>query len=190
MCEWSTWFKWKCGGVCVTDGTQVKSLFMSSTANRQSLTVASRLVLPVTAGLVVLALTGCGAGGEKDDPTKVSASSGTSSTPVASPSPTTADDSAELKQAVQAYSDGFLSGNAKTYEMFSKRCQDRTNKNEFLGILMGAKSTYGSALPLETFDADISDDMARVTYTYSLAAINQAAEPWIREGGEWKQDDC
>jgi len=40
------------------------------------------------------------------------------------------------------------------------------------------------------YDADIAGDMARVTYTFDLAAINQDSEPWVRESGVWRQDDC
>ncbi|SNY69354.1 hypothetical protein [Paractinoplanes atraurantiacus] len=49
---------------------------------------------------------------------------------------------------------------------------------------------YGSALPMETYSAKVTGDLARVTYTYSVKAINQESEPWTREGGDWHQDDC
>ena len=29
-----------------------------------------------------------------------------------------------------------------------------------------------------------------LTYTYDVVAINQTAEPWVREGGSWREDDC
>jgi len=93
-------------------------------------------------------------------------------------------------KAVQAYSDGFLTGDVDTYDMFSKRCKDRTNKNEFIGMLAAANDTYGSVLQFEAFKAKISGDLARVTYTYAVSAINQDSEPWVRESGAWRQDDC
>jgi hypothetical protein len=45
-------------------------------------------------------------------------------------------------------------------------------------------------LPVRSFVAEVSGDLARVTYTYDLKAINQDAEPWVREDGKWKEDDC
>ena len=102
--------------------------------------------------------------------------------------PTAKDD---LKAAVQAYSDAFLTGDSKTaYGLLSKRCRNRTTLNEFSVIVAAAKATYGSALPLETFSASVSGDLARATYTYSIKAINQDTEPWVRENGSWHEDDC
>jgi len=96
-----------------------------------------------------------------------------------------------LKSAVKAYSDAFLTGDATTaYKLLSERCRKRTSLSEFTGIVAGAEQVYGSALPLETYSAKVSDDLARVTYTYSIKAINQEAEPWVREDGNWHQDDC
>lgn len=39
-------------------------------------------------------------------------------------------------------------------------------------------------------DAFLTGKLARATYTYSISAIDQESEPWVREGREWKQDDC
>jgi hypothetical protein len=97
----------------------------------------------------------------------------------------------ELQFAVKAYSDAFLTGDAKTaYALLSERCRKRTSLSEFTGIVATAEQMYGSALPLETYSAKVSNDLARVTYTYSIKAINQEAEPWVREDGNWHQDDC
>jgi hypothetical protein len=49
---------------------------------------------------------------------------------------------------------------------------------------------YGTALPIKTYDANISGDLARVTYTYDVAEINQDSEPWVKESGAWHEDDC
>lgn len=46
------------------------------------------------------------------------------------------------------------------------------------------------APPFESFSSKISGDMARVTYTFSVKAINQTAEPWAKEGSDWHEDDC
>lgn len=43
---------------------------------------------------------------------------------------------------------------------------------------------------MKSFDAQVSGDLARVTYTYSVAGINQAGQSWVREDGSWRYDDC
>ncbi|RZU76742.1 hypothetical protein EV384_5419 [Micromonospora kangleipakensis] len=89
------------------------------------------------------------------------------------------------------YSDAFLDAKPTVaYDLFSARCKDRVTLSEFTGMLTAAKQMYGKAMPLKTFDAQISGDLARVTYTYDVPALNQTKEPWVREDGKWKQDDC
>lgn len=91
----------------------------------------------------------------------------------------------------QRYSDAYLTGDAKTaYSILSERCRDRLSRSEFAAMVDVAESMYGSALPFESFSAKISGDMARVTYTFSVKAINQTAEPWVKEGSDWHEDDC
>lgn len=117
----------------------------------------------------------------------------TSAEPAPTPSGTPAtgsDDETALREAVQGYSDTFLTGDIRGYDYFSERCQARRTKEEFGEILAMAKSTYGAALPIRTFEAEIESTMARVTYTYDLPAINQDREPWVKEDGQWRQDDC
>lgn len=111
-------------------------------------------------------------------------------TPGASPTTQAASTEQDLRDAATAYSDGFLTGKPETYDLLSSRCQSRVSEQEFGNILEMASATYGGALPFETFDATISGDLARVSYTYSVPAINQESEPWVREDGAWKQDDC
>lgn len=101
------------------------------------------------------------------------------------------DSSAALRTAVQAYSDAYLTGRSSTaYALLSARCRKRMSNDAFSALTSAAKKTYGSALPLRSFDAEVSGDLARVTYTYDLKAIDQDAEPWVREDGQWKEDDC
>lgn len=92
---------------------------------------------------------------------------------------------------MQAYSDAFLMGDgAAAYALLSARCQERNTEAEFTSIVDRAGEQYGDPLPFKSFDAEISGDLARATYTYAVAEINQDAEPWVREGGEWREDDC
>lgn len=103
--------------------------------------------------------------------------------------PAKADDSA-LRDAVQAYSDAFLTGDdAAAFDALSARCQDKVGADAFGTVVNAAGKTYGTALPIKTFDADVNDTQARVTYTYDMAAIDQKDQPWVDEGG-WKYDAC
>ncbi|MGN9809994.1 hypothetical protein ACTMSW_11635 [Micromonospora sp. BQ11] len=146
--------------------------------------------------LVVLSLAACG--GEADQAEAASPSASTA--PVATPSSVAAavsptaqapSEEAELRRAVVAYSDAFLDAKPTVgYELFSARCKERVTLSEFTGMLMAAKQMYGKAMPIKTFEAQISGDLARVTYTYEVPALNQTREPWAREDGKWKQDDC
>lgn len=138
-----------------------------------------------------LLLSACGGNNETaSDPTSsVSPTvASASATPTPSESATPSDED-ELKDAVTSYSDAFLTGDIAAYDLLSKRCRDRMSRNYFLGILVAAEDTYGSALPIKTFVADVQGKLARATYTYDLEAINQDAEPWVNESG-WKNDDC
>jgi hypothetical protein len=154
-------------------------------------------IISVCVGASLL-VAGCGDTTDADLPTATGKSApAESSSPAVTPS-TQASAAAEeagakdeLRLAVKAYSDAFLTGDATTaYGLLSERCRKRTSLSEFTGIVTAAERMYGSALPLETYSAKVSDDLARVTYTYSIKAINQEAEPWVREGGDWHQDDC
>ncbi|WP_230860114.1 nuclear transport factor 2 family protein [Actinoplanes aureus] len=140
-------------------------------------------------------LTGCGSSSDSrsSSKSKSSTKNGTSTKkattkPKAKPKN---DAYEELRAAVQAYSDAFLSGDATTaYGLLSDRCRKRTSQEEFTGIVDAAKELYGSPLPFKSYSATISGDLGRVTYTYSIKAINQEKEPWAREAGNWHQDDC
>jgi hypothetical protein len=117
----------------------------------------------------------------------------TSSTLTASASPIPQPDpSVELRKRVQAYSDAYLTGEpVKAYAILSQRCHERLTLSYFTGIVTAASDQYGTALPVASFDAQISGDLARATYTYQAAPeLNQDAEPWVREGGAWREDDC
>lgn len=115
----------------------------------------------------------------------------TTYSPASSPSRTVRSEEAKLRQAVVAYSDAFLDAKPTAgYELFSARCKERAALSEVTGMLTAAKQMYGKAVPIKSFEAQISGDLARVTYTYDVPALNQNKEPWVREDGKWKQDDC
>jgi len=92
---------------------------------------------------------------------------------------------------VRAYSKAFLAGDgAAAYELLSKRCQERNERVGFVNTVELAGKTYGPQ-DIKTLTVDqASGDLARVTYTYDKADLDQRGEPWVREGGDWRVDDC
>ena len=143
---------------------------------------------------VCFVLAGCGGPGDTSSAPVAAAPAVAESPATAAATPAATATAAahdELKAAVQAYSDAFLTGDGKTaYGLLSQRCRKRATLDEFTGVVEAAKQTYGSALPMKTFTASVSGDLARVTYTYAIKAIDQDSEPWVREGGRWHEDDC
>ncbi len=97
----------------------------------------------------------------------------------------------DLRRAVEGYSTAFLSGDAtRAHALLSTRCQARVSVDALRGITALAGRNYGQQ-PIASFTVDdLSGDLARVTYAYRDARINQTREPWVREAGVWKQDDC
>ncbi|GAB2831177.1 hypothetical protein GCM10027200_33330 [Lentzea nigeriaca] len=102
----------------------------------------------------------------------------------------TEDSSAELEAAVRAYSDAFLSGNSAAYEQLSQRCKDRMPRAGFLQVIAAAKDMYGPQEIVSLKVDQIAGDLGRVTTTYAKSELNQRSEPWVRENGAWRVDDC
>lgn len=158
--------------------------------------------MAIVAVAALIGLSACSGSGDDSSATvqatQPSASAtATSSTPSPMSSTTpasTADAEAgdvELKQAVQAYSDAYLTGDADAaYALLSARCQKRMTKPEFTALVGRAKAQFGDALPFKSYDAELNGNQARVTYTYTVASINQEQEPWVLEDGAWREDDC
>lgn len=160
----------------------------------------SALLLATAAALTLAGSFAAGCSG--DDPSEPTGT-GTVGAAQGSPSPASpheeptvsaggaSDRQDELQTAVTAYSDAFLTGDGATaYALLSERCKDRLPEPRFTAEVQQAGQLYGSALPLESYHAEVSGDLARVTYTYSVSAINQDREPWVRESGQWREDDC
>lgn len=141
----------------------------------------------------VLVLAGCGAsdGDAAGEPAPKSSTAGAVSPSAASEAPTQSAENA-IKAAAKAYSDAFLTGNGvDAYALLSERCKARNPGADFSNMVSLAATTYGEALPFDTFAADINGEQARVTYTYAASPdINQTDEPWVLEGGAWREDDC
>lgn len=146
----------------------------------------------LTALIALALLAACGGGDSNEDRSDepAPATAATEST-TDGPEGNEPDAESAIREAAQAYSDAFLTGDADAaYELFSERCKARTDETEFAAGVSVASGMYGEPLPFATFEADVSGDMARVTYTYTDAPeINQDSEPWVNEDG-WRQDDC
>lgn len=135
--------------------------------------------------LILLVLVGCGGGAG----TTTAGTDGFAGNIWAPRSSSDADDD-DLRQAVEAYSEAFLTGDADVgYVLYSQRCKHRVSKERFVLLTTMAAEIYGP-LPITSYAAEISGDFARVTYTFDVSELDQETEPWVRELGQWRQDDC
>lgn len=99
--------------------------------------------------------------------------------------------STDLRAAVQGYSDAFLGGKPKVaYGYLSAKCHRQESLRALAAIIAAAKATYGKPLPITSYKAQVAGGLARVTYGYSVPVLNQDGEPWVRERGGWKNDEC
>lgn len=139
----------------------------------------TRFVPVALASAVVLAAAGC--------------SSGSSSHNDATAAPTTASTSADdaLTAAVRAYSAAYFKPDpAAGYALLSARCQTRVSAAAYGTEVEGAVATYGHQQVQDVTVDQLSGDLARVSYTYTVPALDQSGQPWAREGGAWRYDAC
>lgn len=145
----------------------------------------------------LLALTGCSSSDGSDDAAP-SPSAPTPSAPAttdgpADPSPTpTSAAASDLEQAVKAYTDAYFGGDADTaYAALSERCAGEVTPELYGAIVDQAATDYGDGHPATDVQADVSGDLARVSYRVEgLPKFDQKAQPWTREGDAWKYDAC
>ncbi|MFJ1698175.1 hypothetical protein ACIOHC_24170 [Streptomyces sp. NPDC088252] len=136
----------------------------------------------------LLTLTACSSSND-DKPTAASSSSEPSTKQPTTPSLGTEDGPEE---AVIAYTAAYFKGDATTaYEILSKRCQGKVGLDAYAGVVKQAAADYGNDHPATNVKANVSGDMARVTYKVNgLPKFDQEAQPWAREGGAWRYDAC
>jgi hypothetical protein len=143
--------------------------------------------IALTAAAVAV-LAGCSSSGSSDDApaTTTTAASGQTATPAAAD-----DGKAALTAAVRAYSGAYFTPDtAAAYALLSARCQQQTTADVYDAEVRAAVATYGhQAVQTVTVD-QIGGDMARVTYTYTVPALTQTGQPWVRETGTWHYDAC
>jgi hypothetical protein len=98
---------------------------------------------------------------------------------------------ADVRKAVDAYSQAFLSGNATAaYGMLSTRCQGQVTAGQFGAVVASAKALYGPQ-PVTSFKVDdASSSTAHVTYGYATAKLDQTRQAWVKQSGAWRWDGC
>ncbi|WP_222598334.1 hypothetical protein [Lentzea tibetensis] len=100
------------------------------------------------------------------------------------------DAAVELEAAVRAYSAAYLGGKGEAYDLLSQRCRERMTRAAFLQLVAAASEQYGPQEIASLKIDQVSGDLGRVTYTYAKPELDQRGEPWVRETGMWRVDDC
>lgn len=156
----------------------------------------TRTTTATLAVLLLAALTACSSSDDSSDDANSSeptASASSEQRPTTTPDDSEADTgAAELKTAVEAYTEAYFAGEASTaYRMLSARCQKDVNELVYGATVDQAAKEYGAGHPATDVQADVSGDMARVTYKVEgLPKFDQSGQPWVREGDSWKYDAC
>jgi len=140
----------------------------------------------------LLALTACTSGSDDNADEKPSASATVeqpTTTPTNTPAPA---DAAELERAAGTYTDLYFAGEGKpAYAFLSKRCKGQVDEALYQATIEQAAKDYGADHPATDVHATVSGDMGRVSYKVKgLPKFDQQAQPWTREGGDWKYDAC
>jgi hypothetical protein len=144
------------------------------------------------AAVLLLALTGCSSDSSTDDkPPTATASPSADPTTAPSAEPSADPDAAALEQAVRAYSTAyFATDTTKAYGMLSARCAAKIPADMYGPVIESTVKQYG-VHDIKTLTVDqLAGDLARVTYTYAVPALDQKSQPWAREGGQWRYDGC
>ncbi|MDQ1045148.1 hypothetical protein [Streptomyces sp. V4I2] len=139
--------------------------------------------------LLVTALTACSSSEDNGD--DAAADSSSASSPAAEESSAPGDDGA-LQQAVEDYTTAYFDGDDDTaYEALSERCQGKITPEAYTAVIEQAAADHGDGHPATDVQAEVSGDLARVSYKVEgLPKFDQESQPWAREGGDWKYDAC
>lgn len=146
------------------------------------------ITLATTAAALLLALTACSS---SDDDKAAEPSTAPSRVEQPSTTPTPAE-AAALEGAVKAYTVAYFKGDTDaTYATLSKRCQGKVTPEVYGAVVKQAAADYGNGHPATDVQANVSGTLARVSYKVAgLPKFDQQAQPWTREGGDWKYDAC
>lgn len=142
----------------------------------------------ITASLLAVTLTACGSSDDKPAaPTSATTAAQSPTTPAAP-----ADDTSALEKAVTAYTAAYFAPDPDTaHGLLSARCKTKMPKATLSGVLAQAATDYGPDHPATNVQAQVSGDLARVTYKVKgLPKFDQQAQPWALENGQWRYDAC
>jgi hypothetical protein len=94
------------------------------------------------------------------------------------------------RETVYAYSQAYLGGHGgAAHALLSTRCKKLITEAEMITLAGLAKQWYGPQ-PIATYDEHVTGEHAKVTYTYTVDSLNQKDQPWVRESGAWRNDNC
>ncbi|TRV72557.1 hypothetical protein FKN01_29650 [Streptomyces sp. 130] len=150
----------------------------------------TRTTAAVLAAGLLATLTACGS---SDDDKPATTSSAPTATAAETPATTPADDGTDaLAAAVTAYTAAYFQGDADTaYSALSARCAGKITAAQYEGVVKQAATEYGPDHPATGITAEVSGDLARVTYKVTgLPKFDQNGQPWARESGTWHYDAC
>ena len=142
------------------------------------------------AAVLLTTLTACSSDDDTSAGTKPTPAARSNAEQPAEPAPDA--EAAALSDAVKAYTKAYFAGDADTaHGMLSKRCQEKAEPTVFGAVVEQAAKEYGPDHPATDVKADVSGELARVSYKVEgLPKFDQEAQPWAREGGAWKYDAC
>ncbi|MFF4402818.1 hypothetical protein [Streptomyces sp. NPDC001480] len=142
----------------------------------------------ITLAAALLALTAACSSSSDHKPDSPATATATSAQPSTTPAPA---DAAALEQAVRTYTAVYFADKPKTaYGMLSARCKKKITPDAMAALTARAVGDYGKQ-DVKRFKVDqMSGDLARVSYGVGLPKFDQQAQPWAREGGDWKYDAC
>lgn len=151
----------------------------------------TRITAILTAAVLAAALAACGSSDDKTAPAAASptAPAAQTSTPAA---PAADDGTAALEKAVTAYTAAYFAADTDAaYSALSARCTGKISKAQYEAIVEQAKTDYGPDHPATNVHAQVSGQLARVTYKVKgLPKFDQTDQPWARENGTWHYDAC
>lgn len=138
-----------------------------------------RAAATAAAALLTLAATACG-GGNDGPPAATEPPADNADT-----------DTAALETSVRAYTKALFEPDPDTaYDLLSSRCQDEISPADYAMQSESAHHEYGQ-LTIEDVTVDqLAGDMARVSYSVGVPALEREAQPWTREDGTWRWDAC
>ncbi|MDR6119297.1 major membrane immunogen (membrane-anchored lipoprotein) [Aeromicrobium sp. SORGH_AS981] len=95
-----------------------------------------------------------------------------------------------LEQAVVRDVDAFHGGRADdAYAFLSARCRQELPFTEFRRMTSQATALDGDD-PLRDVEATADGARGTVSYELDVESLSERDQPWVREDGGWRNDDC